>query len=104
MSGTRFSDLIKQYDGTGDFTEWLKKLELVCNLQKVKDLQSILPLFLSGGAFAVYDGLSGGVKSDYQALTQALQQAFSANCFQAYEEFISRRLLPCESVDVYASD
>ena len=104
MSGTRFSDLIKQYDGNGDFSEWLKKLELVCKLQRVKDLESVLPLFLSGGAFAVYDGLSEDVKIDYRALTQALQQAFSVNCFQAYEAFLSRRLLPGESVDVYASD
>lgn len=104
MSGARFSDLIKQYDGEGDFSEWLKKMELVCKLQKVKELESVLPLFLSGGAFAVYDGLSEGVKKDYRALTEALQQAFSANCFQAYEAFISRRLLPGESVDVYASE
>lgn len=103
-SGVRFSDLIKQYNGEGDFSEWLKKLELVCKLQKVKELQTVLPLFLSEGAFAVYDGLTDAVKSDYTALTEALTQAFSANCFQAYEEFISRRLVPGESVDVYASD
>jgi hypothetical protein len=102
--GTRFSDLIKQYSGEGDFSEWLKKLELVCRLQKIKELQTVLPLFLCGGAFAVYDGLTDAVKSDYALLTEALNQAFSANRFQAYEEFISRRLLPGESVDVYASD
>lgn len=106
MSGTgvKFSDLIKQYDGSGDFSEWLKKLELVCKLQKVKDLQTVLPLFLAGGAFSVYDGLTENVKSDYEALTNALLQAFSANCFQAYAEFTARRLLPGESLDVYASD
>lgn len=100
----KFSELIKQFDGSGDFSEWLKKLELVCKLQRVKDLQTVLPLFLSGGAFAVYDGLSENVKSDYGALTNALSQAFSANCFQAYAEFTARRLLPGESLDVYASD
>lgn len=104
MSSTRFSDLIKQYDGSGYFSEWLKKLELVCKLQKVNVFSTVIPLFLSGGAFAVYDGLGEDVKSNYTSLTQALNQAFSANCFQAYEEFISRRLLPGESVDVYASD
>ncbi|XP_054285261.1 uncharacterized protein LOC129001833 [Macrosteles quadrilineatus] len=106
MSGTgvKFSDLIKQYDGSGDFSEWLKKLELVCKLQKVKDLQTVLPLFLAGGAFSVYDGLAENVKSNYEALTNALLQAFSANCFQAYAEFTARRLLPGESLDVYASD
>lgn len=104
MSSVRFSDLIKQYDGNGDFSEWLKKLELVCKLQKVKDLESVIPLFLSGGAFAVYDGLSEDVKKNYVSLTQALQQAFSVNSFQAYELFIQKRLLPGESVDVYASE
>lgn len=104
MSATRFSDLIKQYDGSGDFTEWQKKLELVCKLQKVKDLELVIPLFLSGGAFAVYDGLSEDSKRSYTDLTKALQQAFSANSFQAYEQFILRRMLPGESVDVYVSE
>jgi hypothetical protein len=104
MSSAKFSDLIKQYDGSGDFCEWLKKLELVCKLQKVKDLETVLPLFLSDGAFAVYDGLTEDSKNNYVALTQALQHAFSVNSFQAYEQFISRRLLPGESVDVYVSE
>lgn len=104
MSSCKFSDLIQQFDGKGDFSEWLKKLELVCKLQNVKALETVLPLFLSGGAFAVYDGLSDDVKRNYAALSRSLQQAFSANCFQAYEQFITRRLLPGESVDVYVSD
>lgn len=35
-----------------------EKLELVCELQKVKDLELVILLFLSDSAFAVYKWLS----------------------------------------------
>ena len=54
----KISDLIPQFSGDSDFAEWVVKLELVAGLQKVTELQSFLPLFLSGGALAVYTGLS----------------------------------------------
>lgn len=68
MSTLKFSDLIKQYDGQGDISEWLEKLELVCKLQKVKDLQSVIPLSLSC--------LMDNTKLNYTVLTQAFQNAF----------------------------
>ena len=58
----KFADLIRQYDGTGDFLEWLEKLELVAALQNVADLEKFLPLFLSGGTFAVYKSLTDVAK------------------------------------------
>ena len=30
----KFSDIVRQYDGEGDFFEWVEKLELVAKLQK----------------------------------------------------------------------
>lgn len=100
----KFTDIIKMYDGEGDFLEWLRKLQLVAKMQKVTDLTSFLPLFLSGGAFAVYEGLDEKVKSDFEQLTEALRKAFSVNRFTAFNQFIDRRLLPGESVDVFVSD
>ena len=41
----RFSDLIDKYDGTGDFAQWLDKVEMVAKLQKVKELHTFVPLF-----------------------------------------------------------
>ena len=55
----KFSDIVRQNDGESDFFEWAEKLELVAKLQKVKELENFLPLFLTGGAFLVYQGLSG---------------------------------------------
>ena len=53
----RCGDLIKPFSGEGDFAEWVKKTELVAALQSIKDLEQFIPLFLSDGAFAVYEAL-----------------------------------------------
>jgi hypothetical protein len=98
------SDLIRQYDGTGDFLEWVQKLELVAKLQKVNDLHQFLPLFLSDGAFAVYQSLSSVDKDDYDLVKKCLTSAFALDPFRAYEELSSRRLAVGESVDVYLAD
>jgi len=100
----KFADLIRQYDGTGDFLEWLEKLELVAALQNVADLEKFLPLFLSSGAFAVYKSLTDVAKKDYRAVKAALTKAFSASPLKAYEQLVSRRLAIGESVDVYLAD
>ena len=98
------SDLISQYNGTGDFSEWVEKLELVAKLQKIEQLECVVPLFLTGGAFAVYQGLSAEAKKGYEELKGALVAAFSPDQLQAYEEFIARRLNGGESTDVFLAD
>ena len=77
-------------------------MELVAKLQNVDELHVVLPLFLSGGAFAVY--LSDEIKEDYKEVKNALTTAFSASPATAYEEFINRRLKENESVDVYLAE
>jgi hypothetical protein len=100
----KFSDILYQYDGSGDFSEWIRKLELVARSQKITDLENFLPLFLSEGAFSVYENLDENVKSSYEKLKAALLSCFSLNAFQAYKKFTSRCLKPGESVDVFAAD
>ena len=48
--------LIPEFDGSGaqGVVEWLEKLELVCKLRVLDDIASVIPLRLTGGAFAVY--------------------------------------------------
>ena len=100
------SELIGVYkdSGSGDFLEWVEKLELVAQLQKVKKLTSFVPLFLSGPAFAVYKQLPRDSKDDYDLLKAGLVAAFSASPFEAYEELKGRVLKGSESVDVYLAD
>jgi len=97
----RLSDALVQFDGTGDFAEWIRKLERVARLQKITELADLLPLFLTGGAFAVYEGISEADKEDYTKVKSALLSAFSPNRFDAYNQAIARRLADDESVDVY---
>ena len=40
-----FADFVSQYDGLGEFTEWVQKFELVTGLQRVDNLQLVLPMF-----------------------------------------------------------
>lgn len=100
----KFGELIKQFDGKEDFAEWIGKVEMVATLQDIKKLESFVPLFLSGGAFAVYQSLSADTKTDYSKLKNALLKAFSMNCFAAFEAFVSRTYQHGESVDVYLAD
>jgi len=98
------SDLIPCFNGTQDFAQWLAKLELVAELQGVKEKEKFLPLFLAEGAFSVYQGLEKDVRLDYQKLKGALQQAFCLSAGSAYERFRKRDLLPGETVDVYLAE
>jgi hypothetical protein len=96
--------MIHVFGGDSDFSEWIRKVELVARLQKIGELEKFVPLFLTGGAFAVYESLEESVKDDYKELRTALLKAFSVSQFQAYEQFSTRRLIPGEAVDVYLSD
>lgn len=100
----KFGDIIRQYDGQGDFSEWLRKLELVADLQGVTTVEKFLPLFLCGGAFSVFESFDEDVRKDYAKLKTALTNAFSLNPCTAYEAFVSRRYVTGESVDVYLSE
>lgn len=100
----KLSDLIRQYDGSSDCLEWIKKFELVMKLQNFKDYECVLPLFLSGGAFSVYDSMSEEEKADYGKIKATLIRAFSKDAFMAYEEFINRKLKLGESVDIFVAD
>lgn len=97
--------LIPEFDGkSADVVEWIEKFEMVCRLRGIRNLQDIIPLRLTGGAFAVYLQLSETQKGKYEEVKTALVSAFASDGFMAYEEFIARRLHDGESVDVYLAD
>ena len=98
--------LIPEFDGgpSAPVSEWLEKLELVCRLRGITKLQEVIPLRLTGGAFAVYQQLSEIDKADVAKIKRALLSAFAQDSFVAYEQFVSRRLKPDEAADVYLAD
>ena len=93
--------LIPEYCGDGCVTEWLEKVELVCDLRKVKDVATVLPLRLTGSAFAVYQQIPKDKKGDIGEVKKSLLAAFTVNSFTAYEQFTTRKLVIGESPDVF---
>ena len=81
-------------DATQNVVEWLDKAELVCNLRGMAHLESVIPLRLTGGAFAVYQQLPDADKQDVLKITKALRTAFAVDSFTAYDQFVTRRLQP----------
>ena len=97
--------LIPEFNGSSHgVVEWLDKCELVCRLQGFSELHNIVPLRLTGGAFAVYQQLSSRDKLEYSKIKDALVSAYASDKFCAYEQFIARKLGDGEAVDVYLAD
>ena len=55
-------------DATQNVVEWLEKAELVCNMRGIAHLESVIPLRLTGGAFAVYQQLPDADESTANCL------------------------------------
>ena len=68
---------IRPFDGDGDIVAWLSKVELVAKLSSVKDAALLVPMFLEGGALALYLELDESKKNDYSALSRELIRAYS---------------------------
>ena len=91
-------------DATQNVVEWLEKAELVCNLRGIAHLEIVIPLRLTGGAFAVYQQLPDADKRDSGKIKKALRTAFAVDSFTAYEQFVGRRLQPGETVDMFLAE
>ncbi|KFD56739.1 hypothetical protein M513_02416 [Trichuris suis] len=79
--GDRFFDvrLIPAFDGAAgqSVIEWFEKLELVCRLRGVEHVACVVPLRLTGGAFAVYMELPDQDKESAVKVKEALLSAFA---------------------------
>ena len=59
---------------------------------------------MSSGAFAVYQQLPDADKQNVGKITKALRTAFAVDSFTAYVQFVTRRLQPGETVDVFLAE
>ena len=103
MAGLQIKDFLQSFDGTGDVVQWLTKVELVAKLRKIRNVAEVIPLFLEGTAFSVYNEMADAEKQDADCIKQALTTAFATNPFRAYEE-MCRRVWRDEPVDGYLTD
>lgn len=46
--------VIKPFHSEGDMVAWLKKVQLVARLHEIKDVASLLPLYLEGDMLQLY--------------------------------------------------
>lgn len=103
--GDRFDlKLIPEFDGSESVLNWIEKVELHCLLSGVKNIEHVIPLRLTGGAFAVYQQLDADEKSDYESIKAALYKAFAIDPATAWEQFEARTLRTGETVDVYLAE
>ena len=101
----RLVENVKAFDGSSmDVANWLKKLKLVVKLKKIGDLASVIPLFLEGPAFEVYDQMAEGDKEDASRIENVLLAAFAQSGFDAFDNFRQRSWITGEPVDVYLAD
>ena len=95
--------MIKPFSGEGDVHAWLTKVELVARLTDIKDVALLIPLYLEGGALAVYLELPAVEQSNLEKLKNRLIQAFSDSQFIAYSKLRASKWLG-EPVDVFANE
>ena len=99
--------LIPLFDGTDarqSVVEWVEKEELVCRLSGVKNIECVVPMRLSGGAYAVYQQLSEKKRVDFACIKDVLYTAFALSPVTAYKQFAARHLHPGETVDIYLAE
>ena len=93
MASVKLSDIINKFTdeaSSGEMAKWIEKFESVARLQKITEIKSFLPLFLSGAAFAAYKQLSDAERDDYDQLKAALLGAFGTNSYAAYSQLRQR--------------
>ena len=80
--------LIPLFDGTDggqSVVKWVEKAELVCRLSGVKHIECVVPMHLSGGAYAVYQQLSEEKRADFACIKDVLYTAFALSPVTAYK-------------------
>lgn len=76
---------------------------MLCLLRGVK-LESVLPLRMAGGAFAVWSKLPTTRGGSLASVPDAVYVVFTLNQYAACETFIARRLRPSELADFFLAN
>ena len=86
------------------FSQWIDKLELVAKLQKIKELESFVPLFLCESAFDCYKAINEEDISDYKKVKLILLEKYCSDPGLAYKELIRRKLFADKNCESYYAD
>ena len=81
--------------------KWIKKAELIYQFSGVMHIECVVPMHLSGGAYAVYQQLSKEKKSDFICIKNTLYTVFALDSITAWKQFVAFCLCSRETVDVF---
>lgn len=95
--------VIPEYDGSSDVVEWITRTEALCTLRGI-GVETVIPLRLTGGAFAVWSQFPASSRCSRTAIKDALYAVFALGQFAAYDAFSRRQLQPGESADVFLAN
>ncbi|QQP40881.1 Uncharacterized protein FKW44_015076, partial [Caligus rogercresseyi] len=88
----------------GEVEVWIKQAELAGTLLGIEDLSVVIPMFMDGKAFSVYDQLGEEEKRDHHRIFDSLRNAFSLGPFAAFEELTRKKWNPGESIEVFLAE
>lgn len=66
-------------------SRWFKKVGLVARLHKIDNIAALIPLYLEGTAFTVFDRLDERLKRDEVVMKKVLWNILGQNNFVAYD-------------------
>ena len=102
MASFGFSKMIQPSSSEGDVIAWLKKVDLLANLEVILAVGLLIPLFLEGDALALYLELSDKGKQDVEMIRVWLMRAFSKSPCKVYEK-LKKMKWTGKSMDVYTN-
>ena len=100
----KITDVVMKFSGENNINAWFDRLKCVSELQGISDLAPIIPMFLDGPAFDVYEQMSPEEKKDGKEIETKLKKAFGSTPSQSYTMFKSRTLSPGESPEAFAAE
>ena len=97
---SKYNPDIKTFNGSGDVSAWITRVELVSKMTQNTNLATLIPLHLDGGALAVYMEMTEEEKADGDKLKDKLLEVFGDGAFKSYGKLVTHKY-DGSSVDVY---
>lgn len=96
-------DMVRPFDGTGDFIAWFTKVELIADINNVTKIASLIPVFLEGDALAIYLEMKKEDRKDLDKIKTRLQEAFADSPVKSFAKLVTLKWSG-EQVDVYLNE
>ena len=106
FSRVRVNEVVSKFSGEGDVAQWIRQVRIAKRVMRLEesDLADLASLALTDRAFAVYEEMEEGDKTDFEKIAGALLTAFAEDPISAHVAFIDRKYVAGEGVDSYLNE